>query len=97
MLDVEMLTVTYGDISSLVKDLRSVGATNFRAQRTRGLTTPGRWQQFVAQLDAQRDTDNRLPVSMEIVTAQAWLGEPDAGVQMEDGEAHFPLSRLLKP
>jgi hypothetical protein len=35
-----------------------------------------------------------LPVTLEVVTGQAWTGNPDIGVPLEEGEAHFPLSRL---
>jgi len=43
VMDVEMLTVTYSEVRSLVRDLRAVAATNLAAERSRGLTTPRHW------------------------------------------------------
>jgi malonyl-CoA O-methyltransferase len=97
VLDVEMLTVTYAEIDGLIRDLRGVAGTNFRQERRRGLTTPRMWNNMLAALERSRDPEGRLPVGMEIVTGQAWVGEPDAGVHMEDGEARFPVSRLSGP
>lgn len=95
VMDVEMLTVTYADITALVSDLRGIAATNFSQRRSRGLTTPWRWKKMLAALEKSRNPDGRLPTSLEIICGQGWIGEPDVGVGMEDGEVHFPLSRLL--
>ncbi len=92
VLDVEMLTINYSEISRLVADLRAVAATNRAADRLRGLTTPRRWMRFVEQL--RQDSQGRLPISFEVISGQAWRGQPAQGVQMEDGVARFPLSRL---
>ncbi|HJP04179.1 MAG: malonyl-[acyl-carrier protein] O-methyltransferase BioC [Chromatiales bacterium] len=94
VMDVEMLTVTYTDIGRLVADLRGTAATNFCQQRSRGLTTPARWQQMRRELEASRDTEGRWNLSLEVIYGQAWAGEPGTGISMEDGEARFPLSRL---
>ena len=94
VMDVEKLTVTYGDLNKLVADLRAVAATNFLSARRRGLTSPGRWAQFISALDNLKDPAGRLPISLEVVTGQAWTGNPDLGVPLENGEAHFPLSQL---
>jgi len=51
---------------------------------------------ILAELEACRTPDGRLPASLEVVCGQAWVGESAAGVGMQDGEAHFPLSRLRR-
>jgi malonyl-CoA O-methyltransferase len=94
VMDVEKLTVTYAEIGKLVDDLRAVAATNLASNRRRGLTSPRHWARFLNELDSAKDSAGRLPVSLEVVTGQAWTGNPDIGVPLEDGEAYFPLSQL---
>lgn len=94
VMDVEKLTITYAEVSKLVTDLRAVAATNFLRARRRGLTSPRYWARFISALNATKDATGRLPVSLEVVTGQAWTGNPDIGVPLQDGEAHFPLSQL---
>ena len=94
VMDVECLTVTYADISGLVRDLRGIGATNVLLGRRRGLTTPRLWQAMLAELENARNDAGRLEFTVEVVTGQAWTGPQDTGVTMVDGEAAFPLSRL---
>ena len=92
VMDVEMLTINYRDVSKLITDLRAAGAVNRAANRNPGLTTPRQWKRFSDNL-GQQETD-RFSVNFEVVYGQAWTGPDDTGVKMEDGVAHFPLSRL---
>ena len=94
VMDVELLTVTYADLNGLIRDLRGIAATNFSRNRNPGLTTPARWQLMQDRLEHSRNSAGRLEVTLEIVTGQAWAAEASRGVQMADGEAHFPVSRL---
>jgi malonyl-CoA O-methyltransferase len=90
VMDVEMLKINYRSAAKLVADLRAVAGTNFATARSRGLTTPRRWQQVIDKLTIA----DRLPITLEIITGQAWVGEPDLGVTLQDGVATFPLSQL---
>ena len=94
VMDTELLTVTYADINKLITDLRAVAGTNFSARRRRGLTSPRHWARFIDELYASRDSAGRFSVSLEVVTGQAWTGNPDIGVPLTDGEARFPLAQL---
>jgi malonyl-CoA O-methyltransferase len=94
VLDVEMLKINYRDVATLARDLRAVAATNCWPTRSPGLTTPRRWQRFTEAL--HRDNDGRFPVSFEIICGQAWSAPHARGVQLEDGEARFPISRLTR-
>ena len=46
VMDVEMLTINYRDVSKLITDLRAAGAVNRAANRNPGLTTPRQWKRF---------------------------------------------------
>jgi malonyl-CoA O-methyltransferase len=94
VMDVEHITITYAEVDKLVHDLRNIGATNRLLSRRRGLTTPGLWKHLLTELETRRNATGRLAISLEVITGQAWTGEPPRGVQMQDGEAAFPLSQL---
>ncbi|MCP4830760.1 MAG: methyltransferase domain-containing protein [Gammaproteobacteria bacterium] len=94
VMDVERLTVTYGKSERLMDDLRSIAATNLLQNRRRGLTPPVLWQNMLGKLEQTRDTNNQLPVTLEVITGQAWVGKAKVGVAMHRGEAHFPVTDI---
>jgi malonyl-CoA O-methyltransferase len=96
VMDVEHIKITYSDISKLVTDLRNIGATNRLLNRRRSLTSPLLWQRMLDELELLRNPDDKLEISLEVITGQAWTGEPPRGVQMHEGEASFPVSRLRR-
>jgi malonyl-CoA O-methyltransferase len=95
VMDVEHVTVTYGQPEKLATDLRAVAGTNLLASRRRGLTTPRQWDRMLGELEKGRDQDGRLPVTIEVITGQAWAGKPDPGVTMYAGEARIPVSDII--
>jgi malonyl-CoA O-methyltransferase len=95
VMDVEHLTITYAEVGKLVNDLRAMAATNRLQNRRRGLTTPRLWQTMLTKLEDSRNEAGRLPVSTEIITGQAWTGQPAQGVQMVEGEARVSVSDII--
>ncbi len=88
VMDMEMLTMTYSDVISIMQDLKTIGAHNVTSGRARNLTGKGRLQQLIASYEQFR-TDAVLPVSYEVVYGHAWVTEgatPPA--------VHIPLSQL---
>jgi malonyl-CoA O-methyltransferase len=71
VVDVDRIALTYKDVDSMVRDLRSWGATNVAAGRRRALTGRRRWEGFTRALDASRRGD-RITVTMELILGQAW-------------------------
>jgi len=86
VVDVETLTISYGDASRLVDDLRRVGASDLGAGRRRSLTAPGRWRGMLDALEAQRGPDGKLGLTLEVIYAQAWTSDrfplPGDGVEV---------------
>lgn len=74
VMDMEMLTVTYDDLFSIMRDLKQIGAHNVTQGRGRGLMGRRRMQ-AVSEAYEQYRQDNRLPVSYEVVYGQAWAME----------------------
>jgi len=91
VLDVSRYTLTYGDLPSLMKDLRETGARNAASGRPRGLTTPARLAAVAAVYEGFR-RDGVLPASCEVVFGQAWgaIQPRDA----ETGEVSIPVGAI---
>jgi biotin biosynthesis protein BioC len=81
VMEMEMLTLTYTDLKSLMLDLKGIGAHNASAQRRRGLMGTRAWRELQAAYDALR-VDGRLPASYEVIYGHAWAGDK---LQRSDG------------
>jgi malonyl-CoA O-methyltransferase len=78
VMDAERLTVTYGDLHQLMRDLKHMGAHNVTAGRPRGLTGRGRLQRLVDAYEGYRREDG-LPASYEVVYGHAWSPQVEGG------------------
>ncbi len=85
VLDVERYTLTYDDVKSVMKDLKSIGAHNATEGRARGLQGRGFLQQLTQQYEQFRqnlEEGGKLPATFEVVYGHAWKAEtkPDLGL-----------------
>jgi malonyl-CoA O-methyltransferase len=71
VLDVERYTLTYDDTTSLMRDLKAIGAHNVTAGRPAGLTGRGRFARMREAYEAHR-REGKLPATYEVVFGQAW-------------------------
>jgi malonyl-CoA O-methyltransferase len=69
-----VLTLTYADLKSLMRDLKGLGAHNAAAGRGRGLFGRAAWTKLEAAYEAHR-RDGRLPATWEVVYGHAWVGD----------------------
>lgn len=76
VMDMEMLTLTYQDVLSIMRDLKQIGAHNVTQGRGRGLMGKQRMQ-AVSEAYEQYRRDQRLPVSYEVLYGHAWAMERD--------------------
>ena len=78
VMQMEMLTLTYPDARSLVRDLHAIGATNATEGRRRTLTGRRRFERALAALEtaARRAPDGRIPVTFEVIYGHAWKAAP---------------------
>lgn len=81
VLDVERLTLTYGEVMDVLRDLKRLGAHNAAVQRARGLTGKRQFARFRAAYETMR-AGGRIPATYETVYGHAWAPEsaPAAGV-----------------
>lgn len=71
VLDVERFTLTYDDVKSVMRDLKSIGAHNATDGRARGLLGRGFLQNLEANYEQFR-VNGKLPATFEVVYGHAW-------------------------
>ncbi|MCU7843965.1 MAG: malonyl-ACP O-methyltransferase BioC [Candidatus Thiodiazotropha sp. (ex Monitilora ramsayi)] len=89
VVDVDRLQVTYDDVPSLMRDLKTLGAHNATQDRHRGLTGKGHLRAMCDAYEQYRK-DGRLPASYEVIYGHAWAPQQ----QTRDGETHVPVDVL---
>ncbi|MFH1819242.1 MAG: malonyl-ACP O-methyltransferase BioC [Pseudomonadota bacterium] len=81
VMEMEMLTLTYADLKTLMRDLKGIGAHNAASARRRGLLGKSAWARLEQAYESQR-LEGRLPATFEVVYGHAWVGDK---TQREDG------------
>ena len=89
VMDMEKLTLTYADATTMMRELKAIGAHNATLGRPRGLTGRARWRRMLDALEAFR-RDGRLPATFEVVYGHAWKPEPRVAA---DGRAIVRFER----
>ncbi len=79
VMDMEMLTMTYNDVKTIMQDLKQIGAHNVLQGRSSHITGKRKLQHMMQAYEAFR-RDGVLPVSYEIVYGHAWKAEADNNV-----------------
>ena len=74
VMDMEMLTVTYKDVKTVMRDLKQIGAHNVMQGRSHNITGKTKLQKMIQAYEQFR-TDGLLPVTHEIVYGHAWVAE----------------------
>jgi len=90
VMDVEHLTLTYGEVMEVMRDLKQLGAHNVSAARARGLTGKAKFEHFRRTYESMAQA-GRIPATYEVVYGQAWA--PEQG-PMPSGEVTIPVSRI---
>ena len=81
VMEMEMLTLTYADLKSLMQDLKGIGAHNAATDRARGMMGKSAWKMLEQSYEVFRK-DGRLPASYEVIYGHAWAGDK---TRLEDG------------
>ncbi|MEG2805108.1 malonyl-ACP O-methyltransferase BioC [Stenotrophomonas sp.] len=95
VLDRDLFTLTYDDLTALMRELQAIGATNARHDRRHTLTGRSRFAAARAAYEPLRREDGKLPSSWEVIYAHAWA--PAAGAPIrEHGHdvASVPVSAI---
>ncbi len=94
VMDMELLTLEYGDVMTLMRDLKGIGAANAATQRAAGLTGKERLRNVLQAYEAFK-RNGRYPASYEVVYG-ATFGPPEGQpVRGPEGEtATFSVESL---
>lgn len=94
VLDRDVFVLPHADLASLMRELRTLGATNAMSTRRRTLTGRARFARAAQAYEPMR-RDGALPATWEVIYAHAWA--PPPGTPMRVGgidEVHVPLSAI---
>jgi malonyl-CoA O-methyltransferase len=75
VMDMEYITLTYDDVTSVMRDLKAIGAHNATQGRRRGLTGKTAWQKVINHYEVLR-MEGKLPATFEVVYGHAWKPQP---------------------
>lgn len=77
VMQMEIVTLTYGDARTMAADLKAIGATNATQGRRRGLMGRRRFERVLASLEAMpgRAADGRIAATFEVIYGHAWKAE----------------------
>lgn len=93
VLDRDEFRLGHPDLPALMRELRSIGATNAMADRRRSLTGRSRFARAAAAYE--RGPDGRLPATWEVVYAHAWAPPPGAPIRVGGvDEVRVPVSGI---
>lgn len=81
VMEMEVLTLTYADLGSLLRDLKGIGAHNAATDRARGMMGKSAWRKLEHSYELFRK-EGRLPATYEVIYGHAWAGDK---TRLEDG------------
>lgn len=91
VMDMEMITLTYKNVKTIMKDLKQIGAHNVNAGRSKGLTGKGRFRKLEQEYESYRHNEI-LPVTYEVIYGNAWITEHKQPQKKASGPSEFYLS-----
>lgn len=95
VLDRDMFNLGHDSLGSLMRELRTLGATNAMTDRRRSLTGRARFARAEQVYEAWRGADGRLPVTWEVVYAHAWGPQPGTPIRVDGvDEVQVPVGRI---
>lgn len=74
VMDMEKITLTYGNVRSILQDLKSIGAHTMINRQRHGLLGKAAWSRLQENYEAYRTKDGTLPTTYEIIYGHAWKG-----------------------
>ncbi|GAA5067695.1 malonyl-ACP O-methyltransferase BioC [Lysobacter panacisoli] len=94
VLDRDEFVLAHDDLGGLMRELRTLGATNAMVDRRRSLTGRARFARAAEAYEPWR-RDGRLPATWEVIYAHAWGPPPGQPIRVGGvDEVHVPVSGI---
>lgn len=95
VLDRDEFTARHDDMALLMRELRTLGATNAMQDRRRALTGRARFARAAQAYEQLRGADGKLPATWEVIYAHAWGPPPGAPIRVGGvDEVQVPVSSI---
>ena len=95
VLDRDEFTIGHPDLGGLMRELRTLGATNAMRDRRRSLTGRARFARAAQAYESFRGADGQLPATWEVLYAHAWGPPPGAPIRVGGvDEVRVPVSSI---
>ena len=88
VMDMEIITTTYGSVRELMKDIKNIGASNATAGRSKGLMGKQRLADFEVAYEIFKNDEGLYPATWEVIYGHAWVSE---GLQVDGFEKVIPI------
>jgi len=95
VMEVDFLTLTYNDVSGLMKDLKGLGAHNVNTGRRKSLTGKKRFIRMQYEYEKRKRND-RIPATYEVIYGHAWAPETNVRKRRLPGEAVISVEDLKR-
>jgi len=96
VVDVDTITVTYGEPLKLLADLRGMGEGNAVAARQRNFSRRAIFMRALTLYQERfADADGRLPATFQILNLTAWRPHPSQPKPLPPGSGKMPLGEAL--
>ncbi len=94
VLDRDEFRLQHDSLADLMRELRTLGATNALSTRRRSLTGRARFARAAAAYEPMR-RDGRLPATWEVITAHAWGPQPGTPIRVGGvDEVAVPVTKI---
>jgi malonyl-CoA O-methyltransferase len=94
VMDMELLSVHYNSLNSLLKSLKAQGVKNINAERNQGLTGKKSWKKFEQNYLELRTESGKFSLTYEVIYGHAWKGERRRMVK--GTETMIPVSQIIR-
>lgn len=94
VMDMDLITLTYQDARSVMKDLKAIGANTPVKNPVNGLTTPGKLKKVFEAYEKYRKS-GLLPATYEVVYGHAWKMQQRIK-KIDQKDFSIPVENILK-
>lgn len=96
VIDMEMITMTYQDARTLMRDLKAIGAHNASTAGSKGLTGKQHFKQMLDAYEIHRDK-GVLPATYEVIYGQAWGTDLERNKNITANTVQVNIEPIAKP